>query len=412
MSDENLEEFDFPVKEGFEMKKETTEDAVVEEEEVAEEAKTEEEVKKDVAESNEDEILKEIGAAKKEVEDTEKEVVSEEKEVEEKVEEEIKEEAQVEAEEIDTSSLISEEISKLTEGSFSSVEELNQAYNDILEVESGKGYIEKLNDAVEAEYGEGIAFSDLVEYKSKDFDSMSPMDVLVEQLQLSDGDITDAEIEAELRPYALLNRSEAEIAELIEDEKIEAHEVKDLEARLLRKTRAAKSELKEFQDSIDIDNLEISSPKMTEQKSHAPSEEEQKANLERYEAAINGLPDLKFDVGTKEEPFEFTFKITDEDRNGIDEFLKAEEKDGVSRDFIQKNWTDENGVNVAKLSADMYKVVNYERDIKRAFANGKSEVSKEVKDISNIDFKKGESTKAPVSDARSQAAQLAAEANN
>ena len=178
------------------------------------------------------------------------------------------------------------------------------------------------------------------------------------------------------------------------------------------KIRAAKSELKEFQDSIDIDNLEISSPKMTEQKSHAPSEEEQKANLERYEAAINGLPDLKFDVGTKEEPFEFTFKITDEDRNGIDEFLKAEEKDGVSRDFIQKNWTDENGVNVAKLSADMYKVVNYERDIKRAFANGKSEVSKEVKDISNIDFKKGESTKAPVSDARSQAAQLAAEANN
>jgi hypothetical protein len=414
MSDENIEDFGFPVKEGFEIQKEEvkTEEVINETPEV----KTEEEVKEEVAESNDAAILEEIGEAKKEVETPTEEVKEEVKTEEvasEAPTEEIKEKLEDEPVKIDNSSLIREEISKVTDGEFTSVEEMNQAYNDILEQESGKSYLEKINDAVEAEYGEGITFSDLVEYKGRDFDNMSSIDLITEQLHLSDGEISEEEIAAEMRPFNLLKRSDSEIDALIEEEQITRDQVDDLKARLVRKSRIARTELKEFQDSIDIDNLQVSSPKVSEKEVPTISEEDKQANLERYKSVINNLSEFKINVGTKENPADITFQVTDDDRNGVTDFLSSDEKNGVSRDFIQKNWTDDEGnVDMDKLSKDMYKVINYDRDVSRAHANGKSEVSKEVKDISNIDFKKGESTPAPVVNDASQAAEMARQANS
>ena len=66
---------------------------------------------------------------------------------------------------------------------------------------------------------------------------------------------------------------------------------------------------------------------------------------------------------------------------------------------------------MGKLADHVYKINSYDRDVKLAFAKGKSEKSKEVKDISNINFGKGESVKSQES-GLSQAAQIAKEANN
>ncbi len=95
-----------------------------------------------------------------EVVDT-KEVDTEDKEV---------EKEEVEPQEIDTRSLIKEEISKSTDGEFSSTEELYEAYKASKETTTGKTIVESLNDAVEAEYGEGVTLSDVLEYKSRNFD--------------------------------------------------------------------------------------------------------------------------------------------------------------------------------------------------------------------------------------------------
>jgi hypothetical protein len=405
MADEAMgDEFPFKTKEGF--------DGITEEvkEEIKDEAPEVEDVVEGEKETPKD-AVDDIDAAKDEIEKGGEKPETEEIKDEAPVAEDKKEVLEDEPEQIDNSSLIREEISKATDGQFNSVEEMNQAYNDVLAAESGKSYLEKINDAVEAEYGEGVSFSDLVEYKSKDFDSMDSMDVLVEQLQLTDSEISEEEIAAEMRPFNLLNRSETEIAELIEDGQFTQDTVDDLSARLMRKARIARAELKTFQESIDIDNLEVSNPKLSDKKPTGATEEEKQAYLERYDSAIETLSEFKFDVGSKDAPEEFSFQVTDDDRNGVTEFLKGDNKDGADRDFIQKNWAENGEVDLEKLSKDMYKVVNYERDIKRAYANGKSEVSKEVKDINNIDFKGG-TAKSPeqINDA-DQAADVIRDAN-
>ena len=403
MSDENLEEMDFPVKEGFEMSKEgESEDEAGE---VLSE-KTEDEVVEEIEKDNEAEVIEEVTGAAKEKNDNDDST----EDVEEVVEKD--NEQDDEPAEIDTSSLIRDEIKKATGDQFSSAEELNEAYNNLRETESGKSYVERLNEAVENEYGEGATFADVVEYKSRDFDNMDDLSILEEHLEKTYEGITSEQIEAHMRPYALLNKSDAEIAELIEDGEVTKVQLGDLEARLTRKAMDARSELKEFQDSINIDELQISSPKIADEVVPAESEADANARLERYDSIISSMPDSTFEVGDKENPVSFTLQKTDEDRNGVSEFLKGDNLNGVERNFINKNWTNEDGsVNFEKLSKDVFKIINYDRDVKLGYAQGKSATSKEVKDIDNINFNKKESSGGSQEGAMSQAAMMAIEAN-
>lgn len=327
------------------------------------------------------------------------------------VDPEIKQE--VEPEKIDNSSLIREEIQTITNGEYDSIEELYKVNNDLLETTSATDYLGNLNEAVAEKYGEGVTFADVIEYKSRDFDNMDEMSVLEEHLEKTYDSITPEQIAAHMRPFALLKKSDAEIAELIEDERITQTEVDDLKARLTRKAMDARGELKEFQDSINIDELQVSSPKIAEKVVPQESEAELNARLERYDSIIKSMPDYTFEVGDDKNPANFTLKKTDEDRNGVSEFLKGDNVNGVERNFIDRHWANEDGsVNMERLSQDMYKIISYERDVKLAYAQGKSATSKEVKDIDNINFDKTESVSPQITDDRSQAAAMAREANN
>jgi len=317
----------------------------------------------------------------------------------------------VEPEKEDTSSLIREEISSATDGEFSSTEDMFEAYNNLKETVSGKTLMETLDSQVEDAYGEGVTFSDIVEYKSRNFDEMDRFKLISEYEQMKDPEISEKGLAAELRPYDLLGKSEAEIAEMIEDERITQDQYDDLDARLDRQSREAKNALKEFQDSINIDELSIPAPKSTEPVVPAETEEETKARLEYYDKAIGSLNGFKVEVGTKENPASLDLAASEEDRNGVREFLSEDES---GQNFIDKRWKDEDGIiKMEQLSEDSYKIINYERDIQIAYTQGKSAgAGKEVKDINNIDFNKGDGAAPNNDQGLSQAAKIALEANS
>lgn len=415
MENESMESFPFKVKEDYQMAsgEESNENVAENKEENVE--NTTDNVDEDVKAAKE-EVNKDIDEVTTEnvdnkVEDNKVENEASVENTDTIVEPEAKQE--VEPEKIDNSSLIREEIQTITNGEYDSIEELYKANNDLLETTSATDYLGNLNEAVAEKYGEGVTFADVIEYKSRDFDNMDEMSVLEEHLEKTYDSITPEQISAHMRPFALLKKSDAEIAELIEDERITQTEVDDLKARLTRKAMDARGELKEFQDSINIDELQVSSPKIAEKVVPQESEAELNARLERYDSIIKSMPDYTFEVGDDKNPANFTLQKTDDDRNGVSEFLKGDNLNGVERNFIDRHWANEDGsVNMEKLSQDMYKVISYERDIKLAYAQGKSATSKEVKDIDNINFDKTESVGAPVTDDRSQMAAIAREANS
>ena len=394
MSDEEIKEFSFPMKEGYEMEAEesvegeevTTEEVVAEEKTETEEVKTEEV--------------------------TTEEVIAEETSTEEVVDNENKEQ-EVEPEETNNSSLIRDEILKSTGDKFESVDALNNAYNDLRETVSGRSYVESLNAAVEEQYGEGVTFADVMNYQAINFDEMDDLSVVREQLEKQYDNITPEQLNAHMRPYSLLEKSDAEIAELVEDGDVQQYVVDDLRANLMRKAMDARTELKEFQSSINIEELQISSPRIAEEAAPIESEADRTDRLERYNSIINSMPDNTFDVGDKNNPVSFTLQKTEEDRNGVSEFLKGDTLDGVERSFIDKHWAKEGGgVDVEKLSRDMYKVVNYERDVKLGYAQGKSATSKEVKDIDNINFNKSETAGTQMTSDEEQRALISSSINS
>lgn len=391
-----------PVEDGGESQENKTEETKEEVESKTETEEKTEEVKDDKETSEEKKEEGEESKSEKEYDSSE-----ETKEESKEKQDEESEEGSNETEEEERSL---NKISELTDGEFESEEDIVEAYKELNSKISGTTLIEQLNSQVEEIHGEGISFADVMEYKNKDFDSMNEIDLIVENLYLQDPDITDAEIRAELRQFDLLNKSESEIEEMIEDEVITKDKVEDLRAKLVRESRLAKTALKGFQDEINIDDLEISSPKQPkeEPEQQQPSKEEIEAMVKKYNQTIDSLKEEVVQVGTDKEPHELKLAISDEDRKGIKEFLSGDE----TQSWSQKRWFNDDGtVNIDLLATDVNKIINYERNLSVAFQQGKTAgVSKEVKDIDNVDFGKGE-TRDVTTEGKSEAAKIVREIN-
>jgi hypothetical protein len=404
----NDNELGFDLNEDFTPMDENSQEESNEKEEVVENSEeTKEEPEATEEKEEKEEKSEDVEASDESKEDEPAEETKDE--TEDVVSEETKEEPEAEAtEEVQESSL---NISELTGGRFETAEELTKSleYADSVKPMDGVSVMEQLDKQIEERFGEGYTLSDVLTYKSKDFREMDSFDVLKEHLYLKDPEITDAEIRAEFRPFNLLNKSEGEIAQMIEDEVITQDEIDDLEAALSRKVRVAREDLEEFQSELNIDDLQIYSKTEPVEQPNQKSQEELEADAKRYESVIDNLEKTTLDVGTKEDPHQLTFEPDDKDREGVREFL-ANGKEGES--WIQKHWMEKDGtINMNKLSEDILKINNYERDIKIAFNQGLTKGgSKEVKDISNIDFKGGDKEVAP-SDGLSEAARVVNEIN-
>lgn len=283
-------------------------------------------------------------------------------------------------------------ISELTNGEFENIEDLYNSYSSVNEKVTGKTIMETIDEQIRETYGDDITLADVVSYKATNFDEMDSFELLEHHLHLETPDISDAEIRAELRPFALLRKSEAELAEMIENEEITQDQLDDLEAKMLRQSRIAKTQLKDYQNSIDIDNLEFNTPRKEAVVEPVMSPEEAKAEADRYDSQIEQLSSLEINVGTNENPFNLKLEVSPEDRNGIRDFLKNDEN---GQSWINKRWMGEDGkVDMQQLSTDIYKLKNFDRSIAIGFAQGKSHgVKEEVKSINNIDFEKGQQEK-------------------
>ena len=399
------EDFDFPLKDGLDFESiENVPDPIPEEvkpeevvEEKPEDAKPEEVVEEKPEETEEEKP--------KEKEDEEKPGEVKPEEVEEEKPEEEKPEDITE----DKSSL--NDISELTGGKYKTPEELNEALEvaERLKPMDGVSVLEQINSKVEEKFGEGYTLSDILTYKSRNFDEADAFDVLKEHLMLKDPDVTEAEINAELRPFDLLRKSEAEIEELIEDGDITKAQVEDLQAKLVRETRIARGDLKEFQSELNIDDLEVYSQSQPTEQPNQRSKEQLEADLEYYESVIDNKTALEIEVGSKDDPHTVKYEIDDKDREGISDFMSNGENGEA---WIQKHWMNEDGtINMDKLSDHILKINNYEKHIKIAYNEGLTKGgSKEVKEISNIDFKEG-SPKSTPEDGLSEAAKIANEIN-
>lgn len=165
----------------------------------------------------------------------------------------------------------------------------------------------------------------------------------------------------------------------------------------------------EYQDSIDLEGFEFHAPR-SQDAAPQQSPEEIKKELEYYSSKIAELTGIKVDVGSKESPFELNIEVSEEDRNGIENFLKVED----GKNFIAKRWIGEDGkVDIETLSRDVHKFLNYERDLKVAFTQGKSAGVKDaVKDTDNIDLNSKSSSKSGDGSTKSVHANIASEINN
>ena len=369
---EGENDFDFPIKEEFTNTKEET----------TEETKEEEVVEEVVDEAPKDETS---ALEEKEVEAKE----TTEEVVEDKVEEVVDETTEQETTEevVEERSLTVDRVSELTEGQFETTEDLLEAYNSLNNFDSSKSVMDLLNEQVVEEWGEDTTFQDLVAYKSVNYDEMDSLELLKQHEELKDPDVTETEIRAELRRFDLLSKSKEAIEEMIEEGELDRSTYEDLEASLVRKTRQARTALQEFQDSININDFNIQSAPTVQETEPAMSEDELKSLSDRYENSINSMEDIKINVGTEKEPLNLDYTVSDDDRNGIRDYLTPDE----GKNFVQKHWVGEDGIlDMDKLSKDIYKIQNHDRNVSIAYSQGKSAGSEaEVKEISNIDFNGG-----------------------
>ena len=364
---------------GFEMKDEYKPKPTESSEENEQKEETPANEKPEEEEEKQEEKIEETPANEKPEEEEEKQ---EEEEKEEEEEPEAQEEEEEEKPEQPESSL--KDISELTEGNFKTPDELYEAYKAQNQKMEGKSVIQLIDEKVAEEYGEGTTYSDLVNFKSIDLEEMGNLELIERSLKFNDPDITDEQLEAELFDFEIMKLPQSQIDKMIEDDKISEREVSAIKARMISRARVAKNELKEAQDTIDLDGLEITVPS-TNVKEQQKSPEEVKAELDAYSKDIHNFEGFEVEVGTKDNPHSMKIDVSDEDRNGMQEFLFPGE-DG--KNWIDRRWVGEDGkINMQQLLMDVHKIKNYERDMKLAFTQGgNAKVKQEVKDIDNINL--------------------------
>ena len=297
----------------------------------------------------------------------------------------------------------------MTEGEYETPEQLYQALKEANEKVEGKTIMELLNEQVEEEYGEGVTYNQLVEFKSVDYDNMGSLDLIKAELMFNSPEITEDEIEAELFEFELMSKPQSEIDRMIEEKEITERDFKTAKARMMTRARQAKEGLKEAQNEIDLDGFAINVPRT----SAAPqkSKEEVEAELAQYGESIKKFADFEVEVGTKENPYQMKISVSEDDRNGIQKFLFPDEK---GNNWINRRWAKEDGsVDIDKLASDVHKIMNYERDLNLSFAQGKAVgLKQEVKDIDKIDLEnKGGGDPAPGGDQKNIHADIANEIN-
>lgn len=262
------------------------------------------------------------------------------------------------------------DISSHTNGEYSKVEDLMSDFNALKESTlTGENLFELLDKQSEEHFG--LTYSELVAWQNTDYDSMSERDVLAEKMEMEDPEITRDEIDFELAKYDLLNKTQDEIAEMIDDKEISQREYDILKNEFNRSVRLGRSSLKKFRDeNIDLSKISVNT-QAQKQEQYQPTEEEVNKSKEDMRADLNGFSNLKMNVGDKDGN-SVNFKIDDSEKDSLVDTLS-------DPSWLAKRWTNEDGsTNKNRAYMDAYIIQNVNKMLKAAYSEGIAKGAKET----------------------------------
>lgn len=274
------------------------------------------------------------------------------------------------------------DVSSYTDGEFESIEDLVSEYKALKEnTLSSENVFEQFEDQAQEKFG--LSFNEVISWKNTDYTSMNEWDVLTEYEQMRDPDVTDSEIENELYQFDILKKSEAEIAEMIEDGELTDREYKGIQSKFSRKVRAARQELSEFRDNLNFDDFKVSSQR---QEVYKPTQEEIDANMKQMQQELNSLTKLRMNLGGKDSPVNLDFNVSDEERSNLLNTLS-------NQNWLVDRWANEDGsINKNKAYRDSYILMNHSKMIKSAYSEGLARGAKQtVVNEDNITLGNGKS---------------------
>lgn len=232
-------------------------------------------------------------------------------------------------------------------------------------------------------------------YQNKDFNTMSDVDVVKENLKLQNPSWTEKDIQIEIK-HKFGNFAEpkdlSEIDEVMQKE--EYDRAVAFNERLEEKELLLSREARDARIALEANKKTIELPKIAQDKAPetaAPTQEEIDELNRQWEAHVESempkLADLKFKVGDEE----VSYKITDEDRRAQIDFMKDFSGEHVAKSL---GWIDENGKeNVVKIAEDMLKLQNFDKIISSATTQLKTKVTKDViAEIKNVDLSPSSTT--------------------
>jgi len=260
------------------------------------------------------------------------------------------------------------DVSSYTDGEFESIEDLVSEYKALKEnTLSSENVFEQFENQAQEKYG--LSFNEIVSWKNTDYNSMNEWDILTEYEQMNDPEISDSEIENELYEFEILKKSEAEIAEMIEDGDISERELKGIQSKFSRKVRSARQELSEFRDSLGFDDFKVSAQ---QQEVYKPTQEDIDASIKQMEQELNSLTKLRMNLGGKDSPVNLDFNVSNEERATMLDTLK-------NPNWLANRWANEDGsINKNKAYRDSYILMNHSKMIKSAYSEGLARGAKQT----------------------------------
>lgn len=228
----------------------------------------------------------------------------------------------------------------------------------------------------------------------KNYDTMSPIDVIREGLTKKNTQWSKEDVELELRSEygeQLEKYDLTQIDKTLEPDAYDKAVAHNAQAdknllKLQRDARDFRITLKEGQHAIELPKIKTEAP--VSQEPAAPTKEQldeaARVWAESAETQVKDLADYKFQVGDDKNPEEVVFAVTPEEKKARTEAMKA----WNGGDFMsQRGWRNQDGsFNLLNIAKDVHTLENNEKMVKSAYTQGFTNGRKnEVATIKNID---------------------------
>lgn len=239
----------------------------------------------------------------------------------------------------------------------------------------------------------------------KNYDVMSPLDIVREGLAKKHPQWSKDEIELELRADYGKQLEKYNLADFDKEtdpdgyKEAQAHnELADANTlKLERDARDYRITLKEGQKAIELPKIKTEVPPVAEPAAGPTQEQIDEAARNWAEAAetqVKDLADFKFQVGDDKNPEEVVFAVTPEDKTAI----IAKMKTWNGGDFMsRREWRNADGsFNLLNIAKDEQILIEHEKMVKSAYTQGVTQGRKaEVAKIKNVDLEQNRQPEIP-----------------